>query len=192
MAVPVFFGQQPAVFITAHKVTGGWNPGSTTWNNQPAYQSNVLDYCSVKQVQSGNTITVTPCGFNVTKLVREWYNTGVNHGIVITAQNETPYQVSRFSFLLIIHPITLMELLPSISRKESFITVVQQDSRTITATMSRMPDAQAMAMLMTSMETLYGCMKMRQPAVDCCRFISVMCIICQNGVKTTVWEKAGE
>ena len=97
-----------------------------------------------------------------------------------------------FSFLLIIHPITLMELLPSISRKESFITVVQQDSRTITATMSRMPDAQAMAMLMTSMETLYGCMKMRQPAVDCCRFISVMCIICQNGVKTTVWEKAGE
>lgn len=48
MAVPVFFGQQPAVFITAHKVTGGWNPGSTTWNNQPAYQSNVLDYCSVK------------------------------------------------------------------------------------------------------------------------------------------------
>ncbi len=83
-------------FITAHKVTGGWNPGSTTWNNQPAYQSNVLDYCSVKQVQSGNTITVTPCGFNVTKLVREWYNTGVNHGIVITAQNETPYQEAVF------------------------------------------------------------------------------------------------
>ena len=83
-------------FITAHKVTGGWNPGSTTWNNQPAYQSNVLDYCSVKQVQSGNTITVTPCGFNVTKLVREWYNTGVNHGIVIAAQNETPYQEAVF------------------------------------------------------------------------------------------------
>ncbi len=83
-------------FITAHKVTGGWNPGSTTWNNQPAYQSNVLDYCSVKQVQSGDTITVTPCGFNVTKLVREWYNTGVNHGIVITAQNETPYQEAVF------------------------------------------------------------------------------------------------
>lgn len=191
MAVPVFFGQQPAVFITAHKVTGGWNPGSTTWNNQPAYQSNVLDYCSVKQVQSGNTITVTPCGFNVTKLVREWYNTGVNHGIVITAQNETPYQEAVF--ISSDYPSNNSYGITSeYFRKESFITVVQQDSRTITATMSRMPDAQAMAMLMTSMETLYGCMKMRQPAVDCCRFISVMCIICQNGVKTTVWEKAGE
>ena len=28
--------------------------------------------------------------------MREWYNTGVNHGIVITAQNETPYQEAVF------------------------------------------------------------------------------------------------
>lgn len=178
-------------FITAHKVTGGWNPGSTTWNNQPAYQSNVLDYCSVKQVQSGNTITVTPCGFNVTKLVREWYNTGVNHGIVITAQNETPYQEAVF--ISSDYPSNnsygiTSEYFPqgifyyrSTTGLEDYYSYHEQDAGR--AGHGYVNDFNGNLVWVHEDASTSG---------GCCRFISVMCIICQNGVKTTVWEKAGE
>jgi len=81
--------QDQGFYVTAHKVNGDWASGSTTWNSQPAYDSNVLDFAKMDQVQSGNTITITPKQFNITKLVREWYNTGLNHGIMLKMQDES-------------------------------------------------------------------------------------------------------
>lgn len=81
--------QDQGFYVTAHKVNGDWASGSTTWNSQPAYDSNVLDFAKMDQVQSGNTITITPKQFNITKLVREWYNTGINHGIMLKMQDES-------------------------------------------------------------------------------------------------------
>lgn len=80
--------QDQGFYVTAHKVKGDWASGSTTWNSQPAYENEVLDFAKMDQVQSGNTITITPKQFNITKLVREWYNTGINHGIMLKMQDE--------------------------------------------------------------------------------------------------------
>ena len=81
--------KEKSFYITAHKVNGDWKSGSTTWNNQPSYDSTVLDYAKVEDVVSGNTVHITPKQFNITKLVRDWYNTGVNNGIMLKMRDES-------------------------------------------------------------------------------------------------------
>ena len=75
--------------LLAQEITGTWDEKSVRWNNQPAVAGTVLDYKEVGQVTSGNTTTITPIGFDVTKLARKWYNTGVNNGIMIRSQYES-------------------------------------------------------------------------------------------------------
>ena len=74
--------------ITAHKVNGSWEHNTVTWNNQPSYDSTVLDYMTAEPVLSGTTVNVTPRSVNITKLVRDWYNTGVNNGVLLKTANE--------------------------------------------------------------------------------------------------------
>jgi RHS repeat-associated protein len=76
--------------ILAHEVTGSWNQKSVNWSNQPAHVSEALDYKEVKEVLSGNQITITPVAFDITKLMRKWYDGGVdaNKGILIRSQEE--------------------------------------------------------------------------------------------------------
>ena len=75
--------------LLAQEITGTWDEKSVRWNNQPAVAGTVLDYKEVGQVTNGSTTTITPIGFDVTKLARKWYNTGVNNGIMIRSQYES-------------------------------------------------------------------------------------------------------
>lgn len=69
--------------LVANEILNNWTEKDVRWHNQPSVSGNVLDYKEVKQVQNGNTITITPIGFDVTRLVRQWYNTGKNYGIML-------------------------------------------------------------------------------------------------------------
>ena len=82
--------------ITAHRVTGSWQHNTATWNNQPAFDSTVLDYMTVEPVLSGTTVNVTPRSVNITKLVRDWYNTGVNNGVLLKAADESRMAAAIF------------------------------------------------------------------------------------------------
>ena len=71
-------------YVTAHEVTEDWMEGKTTWNNQKAHESEVLDFAKMENV--GNSIV--PKQFHITKLVRKWYNTGNNYGILLKMYDE--------------------------------------------------------------------------------------------------------
>ena len=68
----------PELPLLAYEVKNSWDEKSVRWGNQPAVDGAILDYKKVKQVINGNTVSITPIGFNVTRLVRQWYNTGKN------------------------------------------------------------------------------------------------------------------
>ena len=75
--------------MLANAVTSNWSETTARWSNQPAISGEVLDYKEVGQVLNGNTITITPISFDVTKLVREWYNTGQNYGVMVRSKYES-------------------------------------------------------------------------------------------------------
>ncbi len=74
--------------LMAHEIKNNWAEKTARWSNQPSVDSHILDYKKVGQVRNGNTITITPIGFDVTRLVRQWYNTGNNYGIMIRSKYE--------------------------------------------------------------------------------------------------------
>ena len=78
----------PELPLLAYEVKNSWDEQSVRWGNQPAIDGTVLDYKKVKQVVNGNTVMITPIGFNVTRLVRQWYNTGKNYGIMVKSKYE--------------------------------------------------------------------------------------------------------
>lgn len=64
--------------INAHIVTGEWVDTEVNWNNQPAYNSTVLDYSFIKRNVSEWK------SFDITKAVKGWYEgTYANNGIMI-------------------------------------------------------------------------------------------------------------
>ena len=74
--------------LLAQEIISDWTEKDARWSNQPGVSGDILDYKEVGQVRNGNTITITPIGFDVTRLVRKWYNTGVNRGIMVRSQVE--------------------------------------------------------------------------------------------------------
>ena len=88
----------PTIPLMAYEVTGNWDEKSVRWANQPPVDGNVLDYKTVGQVQNGNVITITPIGFDVTRLVRQWYNTGKNYGIMVRSRYEDPAANSQKAY----------------------------------------------------------------------------------------------
>ena len=86
-------------YVEAHEVkadeTGEWHSATTTWNTQPAYESEVLDFAKMENVVSGNTVSIVPKQFHVTKLIRKWY-AGKNYGILLKKQNESIYADAQF------------------------------------------------------------------------------------------------
>ena len=84
--------------IEACEVKGPWDEVSLRWANQPSVDPTVLDYKEVGQVQNGNTTTITQIGFDVTRLVRKWYNTGQNYGIMLRSGYENDSTVSRRAY----------------------------------------------------------------------------------------------
>ena len=74
--------------VSAHEVTGAWSQRTLTWNNQPSFKMEALDYLTLENT---NKMAV-PKTFDVTKLIRGWYNNpSSNHGIALKAVNENVY-----------------------------------------------------------------------------------------------------
>ena len=74
--------------VSAHEVTGAWSQRTLTWNNQPSFKTEALDYLTLENT---NKMAV-PKTFDVTKLIRGWYNNpSSNHGIALKAVNENVY-----------------------------------------------------------------------------------------------------
>ena len=78
--------------VEVHKVNAVWDSPTITWNNQPGFDETVEDYAVVKN-QGAYT-------WDVTDIVREWYETGVNTGMVFKAseanENATSSNFKQF------------------------------------------------------------------------------------------------
>ena len=58
-----------------HKVTGGdWDSTTITWDNKPSYDETVVDFVM------GNSAVAYQ--WDVTDIVQDWYNTGINYGMM--------------------------------------------------------------------------------------------------------------
>ena len=74
--------------VSAHEVTGSWDQRTLTWNNQPKFKPEALDYLTLENTNG----MAVPKTFDVTKLIRGWYNNpSSNHGIALKAVNENVY-----------------------------------------------------------------------------------------------------
>jgi RHS repeat-associated protein len=69
--------------INAHQVTGNWNSSDITWANAPSYNTNIEDYTNVSGA-SGSW-----ADWDITKVVKQWYNTGQNLGVMLKANDES-------------------------------------------------------------------------------------------------------
>ena len=65
------------VVVTVHKVLGTWEDATLTWNNKPDFDGTIEDYY-VSQAQGIHY-------WNVTDIVRGWYETGQNNGMMFKA-----------------------------------------------------------------------------------------------------------
>lgn len=90
-----FPGTVNSFYVNAHEVTGSWSDNSATWNNQPSYDSRVLDRAEVKSVVSGGVTYAAPKTFNITKQVRKWYK-GNNLGICLKMHDESVSAAAGF------------------------------------------------------------------------------------------------
>lgn len=64
------------VQIDVHKVNAAWSSSTITWNNKPAYNTLIEDFKKV------NTIGQYYY-WEITDIVRDWYQTGVNNGLML-------------------------------------------------------------------------------------------------------------
>ncbi len=82
-------------YISAYKNTGDWNE-NVTWNTRPGY-SDAVDYTLIgpAKTDSGNLCYYQRV-LDITKLVRDWYSTGNNMGVMLASNEENRYAVARF------------------------------------------------------------------------------------------------
>jgi len=74
-------GIDQTVTVNVHKVTSDWAVQTVTWNNQPSYDPRVYDYERCKSMARRT--------FDITPIVKGWYNGEPNHGVLIKHQSET-------------------------------------------------------------------------------------------------------
>jgi RHS repeat-associated protein len=111
----MYSGITPSIEIRAHQVQAAWNK-NVTWNTRPAYDSTVLDYAKVTQNQVGSNLELRRVEFDVTKLVRGWYNTGVNNGVLLDSDAEQNKTVTIARFFTSNYP----DVLPNIDNTSLF------------------------------------------------------------------------
>ncbi len=72
-------------FITVHKVTEEWDNTNNrpTWNDQPAIDGNALDYAELTY-GVGDYYS-----FDITRVAKEWFEGGANHGICLKGYDES-------------------------------------------------------------------------------------------------------
>ncbi len=72
--------------INVHKVTSNWDQTNAYWSNcSSIYDPNIVDY-SVYQYDSNNTKAQN--FWNITSIVKDWYITGNNYGLMLKENNE--------------------------------------------------------------------------------------------------------
>ncbi|MBU3114613.1 DNRLRE domain-containing protein [Clostridium lacusfryxellense] len=69
--------------INVNKVNSNWDSSTLTWSNAPSFDSVVQDY----QLVNGDANSFAY--FNATNIVKEWYNTGNNYGLMLKNNDET-------------------------------------------------------------------------------------------------------
>lgn len=71
--------------VDVHKVTSDWNQDTIIWNNAPLFDSKITDGdFSGQQGQQDQTFW-----WNITSIVKDWYTTGNNYGVVLKNFDET-------------------------------------------------------------------------------------------------------
>lgn len=86
-------------FIYAYDCgSSAWESSTITWNNQPMNKTDlssytVLDY---QQYRKNENNLTEPYEFNITKAAKNWYENGVNNGIMLASYNESVTVRSEF------------------------------------------------------------------------------------------------
>lgn len=84
--------------IQAHAVTDSWDNDTLTWNEQPTFDSTVLDY-DIIGAENGSENAMRMYRWDITELVDDWYTSGTNNGVMLKLNSETGYtgdKVARF------------------------------------------------------------------------------------------------
>ena len=82
--------------------TNSWESETINWNNQPMSKTDlsqytVLDYqMYVNNTTSGSTITAAQYIFDITKAAKNWYENGINNGVMLASADESITKKSRF------------------------------------------------------------------------------------------------
>jgi len=121
--------------IGVHRITADWGETTVTWANQPGHITTAYATTSV------GAVTGTWYTFNVTDLVREWYNgTYANYGLKLVSQNETICNRRTFDSRESAHDpylqITYGTPTPTRTRTRTFTPT---PTRTMTPTATRTP-----------------------------------------------------
>lgn len=69
--------------INVHKVNSDWTSTTLIWNNKPAYNPKIEDYAMVSGAAG------TFINWDVTGIVKDWYTSGNNNGLMLKQQDET-------------------------------------------------------------------------------------------------------
>ena len=73
------------LIITAKKVTSSWSDTSITWNNQPSFNSVIVDYSVATAATAGVYLV-----FDITSCMQDWIrNSSSNYGIVLQTSDES-------------------------------------------------------------------------------------------------------
>lgn len=81
-----------AIQIDAHKMTQDWTDSTASWTNlNTQYDTKVADYIKYQFDTNNQTKFYY---FNITSIVKDWYVTGNNYGLVLKEHTET-YNLSR-------------------------------------------------------------------------------------------------
>lgn len=75
-----------SIEFDVHKMTSNWDGNSAYYSNTDNYDSKITDYVVYSYDTSNPIKSYT---FNITSIVRDWYITGNNYGVMIKEKNET-------------------------------------------------------------------------------------------------------
>lgn len=71
-------------YMAVHKILDDWDE-NVTWNVQPSYSDTILAYHPVYSIAKEE---IHALQFDITSLVRDWYNKGTNYGVALTSFDE--------------------------------------------------------------------------------------------------------
>ncbi len=73
------------LYIGAYEATSSWSQSTVTWNTQPTRSSALIDY------EIAEAYTYGWHDWDITELVKKWYNGSSNNGLYLVMMNEADY-----------------------------------------------------------------------------------------------------